>query len=221
MTGLLSDLELFVDFAERFHISKQDNISDHIYIFQGAEWTGYIQLLEKIGDISWCRISYLDGILELMCPGKRHENINRNMESLIVSYCDYKEIDYILMGSTTYKIENLKSGKEPDSSYMFGEPKEVADLAIEINFSSSNIEDLEKFKNLGIQEVWIWDKNDDLKFYFLENSEYTVIQSSFFVKDIQPEIIKKYVLLMNHNESKTRMYKKQFISEVGSDSPAS
>ncbi len=219
--SLKSDLDSFMSILEIFNINKKGKTNDTIHIFQGIEWTEYIQLLERIGDVSWCRISYLDGVLELMCPGKRHENINRNIDLLIIAYCDYKEIDYIVMGSTTYKTEISKSGKEPDSSYMFGEPKEVADLAIEINFSSGNIEDLEKFKNLNIKEVWIWNKNDDLKMYYLENSEYKIINLSIFVEGIKPEIIKKYVLLMNKNESKTRIYKKRFISEVTSNTPES
>ena len=219
-------------------ITNTEIDQDQIKTLDNVTWEEYENLLEVIGDIAWCRISYLDGVLELMCPGIRHENIKEIIGILIVSYCDYKEIDYIPMGSTTYKAKIVKSGKgaaearvgerrkgmsakTPDLSYAIGEYKEIPDLAVEINLSSGSIKDLEKYKKLGIKEVWVWDKKNELKIYYLIDSEYQERDSSFFVQGINRQIIKKYVLLMNQDKRQTRLYKKQFISEITSDHPES
>ncbi|MGK7894459.1 MAG: Uma2 family endonuclease [Xenococcus sp. (in: cyanobacteria)] len=211
----------FFNESQDLLINNTEIDKDQIKTLDNVTWEEYEDLLAVIGDIAWCRISYLDGVLELMCPGIRHENIKEIIGILIVTYCDYKEIDYIPMGSTTYKAKIGKSGKEPDLSYAIGEYKEIPDLAVEINFSSGSIKDLEKYKKLGIKEVWVWDKKNELKIYYLINSEYQEKNSSFFVKGINLQIMKKYILLMNQDKRQTRLYKKQFISEITSDNPES
>ncbi len=186
-----------------------------------SSWNQYIGLINALGDISWCRISYFDKVLELMCPGIKHENINRSIDALIVAYCDNKEIDYVLLGSTTAKKEKEKKGKEPDSGYVFGDGNEIPDLAVEINFTSGSIEDLSIYKKLGVKEVWIWDKKDVLTFYVLINDEYKTTNKSFFLQDITTEIIHKYTSLIMLNMKKTRLYKKEFIAEINQDTPES
>ncbi|MGK7895612.1 MAG: hypothetical protein AB4372_18855 [Xenococcus sp. (in: cyanobacteria)] len=55
---------------------KEDN-KDFIVTLKDIAWSEYENITETIGEASWCRISYLDGVLELMVTGERHENINR------------------------------------------------------------------------------------------------------------------------------------------------
>ena len=140
-----------------------------------ASWSQYVSLLNTLEDVSWCKISYAGEILKLMCPGLKHENTNRSIDTLIVAYCDEKEIDYILLGSTTAKKQELEKGKEPDSGYLFTkleDDREIPDLAVEVNFSSGSPKDLSIYKSLNVKEVWIWQKRNTLGFYVLTNGEY-------------------------------------------------
>ena len=89
-----------IDFIKDFNYQRKDNRGDDLYIFSDVKWSEYSNLLENIGDISWCRIAYLDGLLEIMAPGRNHERIKEFIGSLIVAYCDHKEIDYFPFGST-------------------------------------------------------------------------------------------------------------------------
>ncbi len=61
-----------------------------------------------------------------------------------------------------------RSAKTPDTSFCFKNLKEIPDLAIEVVFSSGVTEDLKKYQNLGVKEVWFWMKNK-LDIYILVN----------------------------------------------------
>ena len=173
----------------------------------------------EILSINYARglISYLDGVLELMVTEERHKNINRTIEGLIISYFDHKEIGYIPVGSATYKAKKEKKGKEADSAYKFREEREFPDFAVEVNFTSGGIESLEIYKTLKTQEVWMWNSTNELSFYYLQNSEYIKIKSSYFLEKVTPEIIKKYISLIEENRLKITFYKRKFIEELFPD----
>lgn len=204
--------QAIVEFIKDFHVQRKDEDGDDLYIFSNVTWSEYEDLLENIGDISWCRISYLNGSLEIMAPGRNHERIKEFTGSLITTYCDHNEIDYFPFGSTTLKNKKAKVGKEPDTSYAIGIDKEIPDIALEVNQTSGNINDLEKYKILGIPEVWIWDKNDNLEFYILTNGEYKKNNKSNFLDGINSEIVQKYVRIMKVKGQ--RIGKKEFINQL-------
>jgi|GEM_PF-5571633 len=70
-----SEYKIFVEFLKEFNLQRKDEKGDDLYIFSNVSWSEYENLLEEIGDLSWCRIAYLDGLLEIMAPGRKHERI--------------------------------------------------------------------------------------------------------------------------------------------------
>ncbi len=208
------DYKTLVEFIKDFNFQRKDENGDDLYIFSNIEWSEYENILENLGDISWCRISFLDGLLEIMAPGRKHERIKELTGRLIVAYCDEKEIDYFSFGSTTLKNEKFKVGKEPDTGYAIEIDKELPDIAVEVNQTSGSINDLEKYKRLGIQEVWIWDKNDKLEFYILTNNEYIKSIKSKFLNKLESKTVQNYVKIMK--EQGERIGKKEFIKIINS-----
>ena len=208
------DYKTVVEFIKDFNLQRKDDRGDDLYIFSNVEWSDYENLLEELEDISWCRISYLDGLLEIMAPGRKHERIKELTGRLIVAYCDEKEIDYFSFGSTTLKNKEFKVGKEPDTGYAIAIDKELPDIAVEVNQTSGSINDLEKYKRLGILEVWIWDKNDKLEFYILTKNEYKKSLKSKFLNNLESNIVQKYVEIMK--EQGERIGKKEFIKIINS-----
>ena len=47
----------------------------------------------------------------------------------------------------------------------------------EIKYGSGSVKDLEKYKMLEVKEVWIWDKQENISFFILENNQYSEIQN--------------------------------------------
>ena len=185
---------------------------DEIHIYSNVPWEEYENILLELGDSSWCRVSYLDGLLKIMSPGINHERIKELTGMLIVSYCDVKDIEYFPCGSATLKNKSTKSGKDPDVSYAININKEIPDIAVEVNHTSGSFEDLEIYKRLQIPEVWMWDKSNNLSIYILNNSEYERSNNSKFLKDLDSDVLQKHVLKMK--QESPRMVKKEFIKEI-------
>ncbi|MEM9275408.1 MAG: Uma2 family endonuclease [Cyanobacteria bacterium P01_F01_bin.143] len=175
-------------------------------------WEIYEAVSETISDVSWCKISYANGVLKLVTNGEKHENIKGNIGDLIVYFCDFKEIDYYNFGSKTEKNDKLGVSKEPDVSYGFNGNKKTIDLAVEVNYSSGSLKDLEKYKALEIKEVWMWDNKENLLFFSLEENQYIEIKTSIFLTPLTPEIIKQCAILMR--EKKAITGKKEMIRIV-------
>lgn len=189
---------------------RGQRFKDDLYIFNDFSWENYQKLLAEVGDEYNFKISYFSGVLEVISPGRSHEKIKENIANLIVAYCDAKEIDYYNIGSTTLKKSNVS--KEPDVSYAIATDKDFPDLAVEVNYSSGGINDLEIYRVLGIKEVWIWNKDDILSFYILENQQYIKRESSYFLAGLTIKLVEKYIKLMNTGN--TRVIKQEFINSL-------
>ncbi len=113
-------------------------------------------LLSLEGDI---RLTYLDGWIELMTLGEPHEQISRLFTIFLTLYLFAKNIPFIPVGSATRRSRDKKVSFEPDESYYIGERKEHPDLAIEVIFTSGDIDKLEKYKRFQIREVWFWQES--------------------------------------------------------------
>ena len=143
--------------------------SDRILIMTEMTWEDYEKLTHE--DNSGYKISYFNNEITIVSPSRNHEKIAQIINLLVITYCRKYQISYFNLGSADIK-KQLVAGKQPDASYCFRTEKDVPDLAIEVNYTSGSINDLEKYKLLNVPEVWIW-QNDLITFYRLENGEYS------------------------------------------------
>ncbi|MEM6399297.1 MAG: Uma2 family endonuclease [Cyanobacteria bacterium P01_D01_bin.116] len=140
-------------------------------VIQGVSWDSYETLLTKLEDNSHYRVSYLDEILEIVSPSRKHETTKSRIRSLVELLLITKRIKHTPMGSTTARNRLKKAGAEPDECYSFGgEEKDIPDLAIEIIITSGSIKKLETYRRLGVKEVWFWKKNHLQLFYLREEN---------------------------------------------------
>ncbi|GGA28818.1 Uma2 family endonuclease [Okeania sp. KiyG1] len=122
--------------------------------------------MSDIGDRSSYRISYLDGVLEIVASSRRHESGKTRIGTLLEIYFLETNTEYFPTGSTTFRKSEQEVGGEPDESYCIGTDKEFPDLAIEVVVISGGINRLALYQQLGIQEVWFW-FGDRLAIYHL------------------------------------------------------
>lgn len=169
--------------------ARQRQDPEDRYITDSANWEQYETLLAQIGDRSGYRVTYLDGILEIMSPSRRHEIQKSRIGNLLEIYFLEADINYFPFGSTTLRQEEKSGGTEPDEAYCIGTDKEFPDLAIEVIITSGGINKLELYRRLKVQEVWFW-QNDGFSLYHLR--EEIPIQ---FEETCGYELIKKSELL--------------------------
>ena len=174
----LSHIEAIVELAK----SKNSN-SEQVFIINHISWEEYENLLDFFGDKSGVLFKYQEDKLVIMSPSRNHEIFKENIGILIKTYFFAKQIKFYSLGSTTFRSPKKKKGIEPDKSYCLNALKEVPDLAIEIIITSGGIDSLQIYKDLGVQEVWFWEK-EELKVYGLENEEYQQVKQSILFPDL-------------------------------------
>lgn len=169
----------------------QDRLTqqDQTLILSGMNWDDFEQLISE--EYSGYRISYFNGEIIIVSPGRNHERIAEIINYLIVAYCRKYNILYYPFRSTTLKKPPL-TGKEPDISFAFGKDKDIPDLAVEVVFSSGGVADLQKYLILEISEVWIW-QNNVITFYILKDNSYQVIKKSKYLSKLESSNLINFV----------------------------
>ena len=152
---------------------------DHIIVLRNATWADYQRLLEMRGDHSAPRISYLEGVVEIMGPSRAHESIKSLIGRLVEAWCFERGVEFSPYGSWTLEKKENDRGVEPDECYVFGDVPgaERPHLAIEVIWTSGGIDKLEIYRKLGVREVWFW-RRGKLTVHALRGEAYQEIPGS-------------------------------------------
>jgi Uma2 family endonuclease len=70
------------------------------------------------------RVNYLDGVLEIVAPSRRHKTGKARIGDLLLIYFLETDSEYFPTGSTTFRRAAKQVGAEPDQSYCLGTEKE-------------------------------------------------------------------------------------------------
>ena len=77
--------------------------------------------------------------------------------------------------------------------------------------SSGGVQDLEKYKKLGVKEVWFW-INGKLEIYVLADDMYQRNNYSFNLSKLEDKLLTKYISQALNNNPRT--LKKSFFEEL-------
>lgn len=180
---------LLQDLAERL----QANDPEERQIISGVSWERYEVLLSDLGDNLQYRVTYLDEVLELMSPSRRHERNKTIIGSLLEAYCQEKRIRYFPLGSTTLRKLEKRGSTEPDESYCIGTEKDFPDLVIEVVETSGGVDKLEVYQRLGVREVWFF-INNQFKIYYLQGETYEQTAQSKVLPNLDLAKLAKYAI---------------------------
>lgn len=151
-------------------------------------WQEFEALEALLVESPGLRITYLDGLIEIMTLGEPHEIIKKSIAILLEIYFMTMEIEFIPVGSATRRGEEKGTSFEPDESYYLGEKKDNPDLAIEVILTSGGLQKLEKYKRFQIPEVWLWEDNQ-LRIYHLEDNIYQEFSHSQLLPELNIELL--------------------------------
>lgn len=146
-------------------------VDQHVYVH--LSWAGFEQFLALRGEAAGPRLTYLDGVLELMSPSETHEGIKSRLGRLLELWAAWEGIELAAFGSTTLKRAKDKAGIEPDECYVVGRTAMQGrpDLAIEVTVSSGGLDKLVAYHRLGVPEVWFWE-DDRLRVFVWRKGGY-------------------------------------------------
>lgn len=140
-----------------------------------VSWQEFEEILQELGEARGSRMSYSQGVLEIMAPLPDHERAIVLNSQIVVRLLDHQERPWESLRSTTLKRELMKAGVEPDDCFYIQNYQAVIgkdrldltvdpppDLAIEADYTSKTR--LSAYAALGVPELWIYE-NNDLRIY--------------------------------------------------------
>ena len=120
------------------------------------------------------RITYLDGVVELMSPSSYHELDKTRFARLLEAWSEVAGVQLEGYCSWTLNNELQDCGAEADECYTVGrvavDDGDLPDIAIEVVWTSGGIDKLEVHRKLGVREVWFYERGS-LRFFALRGGK--------------------------------------------------
>ena len=171
---------------------------------QNVSWEIYEAILDELGEGYAVRLAYYKGTLEIRMPLPKHEKAKSLIGYLVNVLLEELNIDCEVLGSTTFKRQDIQTGVEPDDCFYIQNQAAVRgkdrldltvdpppDLAIEIDNSSQT--SLNCYEALGVAELWRYD-GEVLKIHLLQEGKYTESSTSQNFRDFPIiDLIPQYV----------------------------
>jgi len=148
-------------------------------IFNSITGQEFETILEELGEHRSSRIAYDHGILEIITSLPEHEQSKELVSDLIKALLEELDLEFISLGSTTFKNEQMLRGIEPDNCFYIKNEALIRnkkrldlavdpppDLALEIDVTSRTHPNI--YAALGVPELWRFE-NGILTIYILQN----------------------------------------------------
>lgn len=159
-------------------------------VFYDVSWATYLALAAE-NNRPGKRISYDQGVMEIMSPGMLHENIASLIRRMVDAFTEEHGIDVCSSAGTTFKRDDLERGFEADASYYLANSGVVRgnreidlsidpppDLAIEVDISRSSLSKFSIYRSVGVPEVWRYDGEEILVYVLDKDGEYRRVEAS-------------------------------------------
>jgi Uma2 family endonuclease len=173
-------------------------------LLKHINWQQFETLLDELGESRAARLSYSDGVLEIMVPLPEHEKDKEIISYMVQFLLEALNIDFESLGSTTFKNERMNQAVEPDACFYIQNHQAVIgkkrlnlefdpppDLAIEIDITSRT--QLDNYRLLGVPELWRY-THIGLQISLLQEGKYVHSEISPNFPDIPIiELINRYV----------------------------
>lgn len=144
--------------------------ADTVVTFSGVSWDEYEELLERVGEASGLRISFDEGVLEVMSLSPKHENYAEFIKGMIAVLRLRLRINIRFFGSMTMRRREVQKGNEPDACFyvqstpLIGNRVDLdfatdppPDVAVEVDVHHDTRKKLRIYAALGVPEVWRFD----------------------------------------------------------------
>jgi Uma2 family endonuclease len=185
-------------------------------LLDGISWEFYERLLEELNDRP-IQVTFDNGSLEIMAPLPPHELWKKRIAMLVECMAIELEIDFLPLGSTTFKREDLEKGFEPDECYYIQNSEAVRgkdrldltidpppDLAVEVDITSWSIPRQPIYAALGIAELWRFEDRRLIVLHLDATGQYVRAATSPAFPFLPLAEFEKFLLRLEH-ESQTKV----------------
>ena len=159
-------------------------------LLHGVSWKDYVILREAL-DTPGLRMTYCEGMLELMTLSFHHEVDKTSIARLVELYGFLRRLRLNGYGSITFRREARQRGAEPDECYCVGramKEAELPDIVLEVIHTNPLLDKLHVYVGLGVPEVWLF-RQGEFEIYRLAGDHYDRIERSSFLPELDLALI--------------------------------
>jgi Uma2 family endonuclease len=170
-----------------------------------VSWETYESLLNDLADCASPRLTYERGVLEIISPTADHERFNRTINLIVEIVALELEIHIEVLGSTTFKRQDVESGFEPDSCFYVANAARIGgksridlstdpppDLVVEIDITSSSLPRMPIYARIGVPEVWQYD-GSSLRISKLQGVGYASVDRSLALPILTTQVLNDFL----------------------------
>ncbi|MEX1027804.1 MAG: Uma2 family endonuclease [Candidatus Paceibacterota bacterium] len=198
-------------------------IAEQRVVLSSISWATYSALSQESDQIRG-RITYDQGVLEIMSPMLSHESAKSLLGRMIERFTEICGIDLRSSASTTFRREDLQRGFEADESYYIEHAAAIRgkaeidlsidpppDLVVEIEMTRSSLNKHALFASMGIPEVWRYDGRN-LSLATLHEDSYTELGESRVLPSFPIRLAEE--LLAARSEESETMLIRCFVQQI-------
>lgn len=183
----------------------QPELSEQRILMRNVRWPQYDALVADSDD-RHVRISFDQGVMELLSPSHRHEFVGRLIGRLVEVFTEVRDVEVRSAKSTTFRRADLERGFEADESYYIAHAAEMRglneidltrhpapDLVIEVDLSHSSLRKFGIYGALGVGEVWLFDGTSLRAFVRRDDQQYDEVTESRALPDFPLSDVPKWL----------------------------
>jgi Uma2 family endonuclease len=169
-----------------------------------VSWQEFESILQELGEHRSTRVAYDNGNLEIMAPLPEHKAAKEVIGDLVKALLEELDIEFLTLGSTTFKHQAMFKGIEPDQCFYIQNESAVRgktrldltidpppDLALEIDITSRTHPTI--YQALGVPELWRFDRGQ-LQINVLREGGYVESETSGLFPGLPlKEVISRYL----------------------------
>jgi Uma2 family endonuclease len=180
-------------------------VADERVVLPCVSWETYERILADDEERRVPRMTYDQGVLELVTPSMAHEEDAETISALVRIVTAQLGIPVRSAGSTTYRRADLHRGFEPDASFYVQSEERIRgqrevdltvdpppDVVLEMEMSRVALDKLPLFASMGIPEVWRCD-GQRVTILILDQDHYHESPSSQALPLLTSEVLTRFL----------------------------
>jgi Uma2 family endonuclease len=194
------------------------------FVLDNVSWDFYERLLKEIGNRP-IRVTFDNGMLEIMAPLYEHEVPKRFIGWMIKTLAMLSDRPMVAGGSTTFRRREKQKGLEPDECFFFESAPKMRgvkrwnpkvhpppDLALEIDIFSRSVDREPIYLALGVRELWRYD-GQNLRCFHLINDHYSLRKYSRAFPFLEVALLRQFLQRLDELTDETKVIR-EFITWV-------
>lgn len=171
----------------------------------GISWDTYEDILEAVGEAPALRISYNEGVMQIMTTSFEHEFYAECLNHLVGLVRMINRIKILSFGRATMKMQEKLKGAEPDACFYVKSAAAIGkkfrldltidpppDIVVETDIFHDSLSKFPIYAALGVPEIWRFD-GKRLAIHRLSDDRYEETPASLELPMLTGEILTRFL----------------------------